>query len=70
MDGLIIKETDNEKQNKIKIAKRLYQRNWRKNNKAKYLKNMENFWLRQYEELIEDSENEAKVEAKESLEIQ
>ena len=68
MEENILRE--NEKQRRIKIAKRLYQRNWRKKNKAKYLKNIDNFWLRQYEELIDDAEHKDKAESKVSLEIQ
>jgi hypothetical protein len=44
-------------QEKIKLGRKLYLRKWREKNKDRYLKNMDNFWLRQYNKLTKDSEN-------------
>ena len=48
--------SEQEIQRRVRIAKNLYQRKWRKKNKDKHLANMEKFWLRQYALLMEDGE--------------
>lgn len=54
--------TEQEKQIRIRIARNLYQRQWRRKNKSKYQEIIDNFWLKKYSELVENKDETANHE--------